>query len=110
MTDDLTCVHMAASAFQKGPNHPRAEDNLIAERNPSTPEVGGQSRPAPHVGSGRGAMKQQAESPFVLSQPGSPSKGPRSCRKFTQTCLRKGKYVQHGKFLQKAAVFWIKIK
>lgn len=113
----LTCVYMAASAFHKGTNHPRVEDNLIAERNPTIPEVRGQTKLAPRMGSGLGTIKQQAESPFdddschrVLSQPGSPSKGPRSCRKFTQTFLRKGKYMQHGKFLQKAALLWIKIK
>lgn len=113
----LTCVYMAVSAFHKGTNHPRVEDNPIAERNPTIPEVRGQTKLAPNTGSGRGTIKQQAESPFdddschrVLSQPGSPSKGPRSCRKFTQTFLRKGKYMQHGKFLQKAALLWIKIK
>lgn len=105
---------MAASAVQRGPNHPRAGHIPIPGRDPAVPELGGQTEPAPGVGS-RGTIKQQTESHCeddpcqrVWSQPGVPSKGPRSCRKFSQTFLRREKYLQHGKFLQKAALFWIK--
>lgn len=94
----LTCIYVAPGTldtFLRGSGHLRG---------------GRTNQTGPRHGLSGGSVKQQAESHFktdvchgVWGQPGVPSEGPRSGRKFTQTCIRNMCSMER----EREAPFWI---